>query len=118
MHVEYLSSTEGGVATADRSEVGNTERENNQTQKSDGADPEQVDNDSDEESSDVESMLNEIDPVKRHLKKLKIKQKEIEKQRRKVKLPRFSTEARGWNAPQDQPYVPVGRMTELVSAVK
>ena len=35
--------------------------------------------DSDEESSDVESMLNEIDPIKRHLKKLKIKQKEIEK---------------------------------------
>ena len=32
--------------------------------------PELPEKDSDEESSDVESMLNEIDPGKRHLKKL------------------------------------------------
>ena len=33
-------------------------------------------------------------------------------------LPRLSYEKRGWNAPLDQPYVPVGRMTELVTAME
>ena len=69
--------------------------------QSEAAEPELPEKDSDEEGSDVESMLNEIDPVKRHLKKLKIKEKELTKQKRKVPLPRFSFEQRGWNAPQD-----------------
>ena len=41
----------------------------------------------------------------------------MERARRKP-LPQLSYEQRGWTAPQDQPYVPVGRMTELVSAVE
>jgi len=48
---------------------------------------------------------------------LKIKIKEMERKRLKP-LPMLSQQKRGWNAPLDKPYVPVGRMTELVSAVE
>ena len=73
--------------------------------------------DSDEVSSDVESMLREMDPTQRHIKQLKIKKKEMERKRPKP-MPKLSQYKRGWNAPLDKPYVPVGKMTELVSAVE
>ena len=53
-----------------------------------------------DEDSDVESMLREMDPVKRHIKQLKLKKKQMEQNRPKP-VPRFSNEPRGWNAPQD-----------------
>ena len=59
--------------------------------------------------------MREMDPVKRHIKQLKLKTKQTELNRPKP-LPKLSYEERGWNAPRDQPYVPVGRMTELVTA--
>ena len=81
----------------------------------DGA--EKREKDSDEDSSDVQSMMKEMDPAQRHIKALKIKIKEMERKRLKP-LPMLSQQKRGWNAPLDKPYVPVGRMTELVSAVE
>ena len=62
-------------------------------------------------------MLREMDPAKRHIKALKIKQKHMERNRRKPP-PKLSVEKRGWNAPLDEPYIPVGRMTELVQAIE
>lgn len=62
-------------------------------------------------------MMKEMDPAQRHIKALKIKIKEMERKRLKP-LPMLSQQKRGWNAPLDKPYVPVGRMTELVSAVE
>ena len=53
---------------------------------------------SEEDSSDVESMLREMDPVKRHIKQLKLKSKAMELNRPKP-LPQLSFEKRGWNAP-------------------
>jgi hypothetical protein len=62
-------------------------------------------------------MLREMDPAIRHIKQLKIKKKEMERRRMKP-LPKLSHLKRGWNAPLDEPYVPVGHMTELVSAIE
>lgn len=61
--------------------------------------------------------MRELDPEKRHIKQLKLKQKQLEQTRRKP-LPRLSYEKRGWNAPLEEPYIPVGRMTEIVSSVE
>lgn len=44
-----------------------------------------------EEDSDVESMLREMDPVKRHIKQLKLKKKQMEQNRPK-RVPRLSNE--------------------------
>ena len=41
----------------------------------------------------------------------------MERKRRKP-LPRLSYEKGGWSAPLNEPYVPVGKMTELVSALE
>lgn len=65
----------------------------------------------------MENILKEADPRKRHIAIMRLKNKKMEENRPKPR-PRLSYEKRGWNAPQDEPYVPVGRMMELVDAFK
>ena len=37
---------------------------------------------------------------------------------RRPPLAMLSEHRRGWNAPDDQPYVPVGKQTELITALE
>ena len=69
-----------------------------------------------EESDDAEYMF-EIDPIKRNQKRLRWKAKQL-KAERIPPLARLSDKRRGWNAPDDKPYVPVGQMTEMIQALE
>ena len=62
--------------------------------------PDQKESDSNEEDSDVQSMLRELDPMKRHVKQLRIKLKEMDAKRLKP-LPKLTENKRGALGPTD-----------------